>query len=357
LEKSPATGLRILVLDDILIGLDMSNRVKIIDLVKGYFKEWQIIILTYSKGWFERLKDHVNTPGWSADWQSVVLWEEWRDQDPSPRVVVEGSGDLIKTAREHLKKKDYTAAAVYARKAFEKICHEKCAKASRFVLHVASPKDRKVEHYWSELKPRMSEIVDDGRRTTALILIAKIEQAREFVLNRNAHFDVDEEDTLSGEVGAAIDAVKDLFDFLEAQPWANEDFHSGRTISPVEQMNAALKAARELAAKLAKRQCQNSLKSAFYSFWFIYGKQIEVLLPIGSTPTSSGIWQAAKTQGKIPTADEVRLDTCKAYLFGCVKTDAFDLAKFEEAATLLEELSSVPIISATAIAPAAPQAT
>ena len=115
LKESPATGLRLLVLDDILIGLDMANRVKVVDLIRDNFQDWQIIILTYSKAWFERLKDHLNTP----NWKSVVFWEEWRDEEKSPRVVVEGSGDLIEMAKAHLTRKDYTAAAIYSRKALE----------------------------------------------------------------------------------------------------------------------------------------------------------------------------------------------------------------------------------------------
>ena len=38
-DSQTATGLRLLVLDDILIGLDMENREKVIDLIRENFQE------------------------------------------------------------------------------------------------------------------------------------------------------------------------------------------------------------------------------------------------------------------------------------------------------------------------------
>jgi hypothetical protein len=198
----------------------MANRVKVVDLIHANFSEWQILIFTYSKAWFERLKESVKTPGWGAPWEAVVLWEEWRNGENSPRVVAEGSGDLLEMAKRHLKLKDYGAAAVYGRKALESLCHLACANASVHVLHVEILKHRTLEHLFNALKPRLQELVDNTRRQTALQIFAQLEQARTFVLNRNAHFDIEEEDTLSAEVGAAITAVEDFATF-----WLNNSGH------------------------------------------------------------------------------------------------------------------------------------
>lgn len=340
LKDSPATGLRILALDDILIGLDMTNRVKVIDLVHDNFPDWQILIFTYSKAWFERLKERVKTLGWSAPWQSIVLWEEWQEGEKSPRVVAEGSGDLLEMAERHLQRKDYTAAAVYARKFLEFLFHSTCAKAYLYVLHVEFQNKRKLEHFLRVLEHRFRELIDDGRRTKALELFARLEQARSFVLNQNAHFDVDEEDTLSGEVKAAIDAVKELNIFINEQSWDKANFQSGRNITPLEQMNAQLACARELVARAANRQCQNALKDAHSFFWQEYGKKLGVLMPIAAEISAPAIWKAADEQAKIPAEVNVKLEAAKPYLFGGVKGGKFDAAKFEEAAKLLEDLTA-----------------
>lgn len=338
LKDSPATGLRILALDDILIGLDMTNRVKVIDLVNDHFSDWQILIFTYSKAWFERLKERIKSPGWAVEWKSIVLWEEWQDEEKSPRVVAYGSGDLLEMAERHLQRKDYTAAAVYSRKALESLFHSTCAKASLFVLHVELPKQRKVEHFLRSLEHRLKELIDDAKRSKALELFGRLEHARSFVLNQNAHFDVEEEDTLSGEVGAAITVVKELTAFLDEQSWDKVNFQSGRNISTTEQMNTQITCARALVAKGAKRQCQDAIKAAYSFFCQEYGKKLGVLMPIGADNTAPSIWKAAEEQAKIPAEVKVRLDASKPYLFGSVKVGKFDENKFEEAAKLMEEL-------------------
>lgn len=53
---NPSSALKVLVLDDVLIGLDMSNRLPIIDVLKDQFKDYQIFLMTYDKEWYEILK-------------------------------------------------------------------------------------------------------------------------------------------------------------------------------------------------------------------------------------------------------------------------------------------------------------
>lgn len=340
LKDSPATGLRILALDDILIGLDMANRVKVLDLVHDHFADWQILIFTYSKSWFERLKERVKTPGWAAPWQAIVLWEEWQEGEKSPRVVAEGSADLLETSDRHLTRKDFTAAAVYARKALETLLHNTCAKAALPVLHVELPKNRTTEQFLVALRPRLAELADDARRAMALRLLSRLEQARAFVLNRNAHFDIEEEDTLSVEVGAALETVKDLARFLLGQSWTGSNFHSGRNLTALEQMSANIAAARELAAKGTKRTCQDALSVAHGFFWEVYGAKLKIMVPLGAGSKTNEIWKAAHDQGLIPAQDEARLNAARAYLYASQKGDKFDATKFEEAAKLLEELAT-----------------
>jgi energy-coupling factor transporter ATP-binding protein EcfA2 len=339
LKESPATGLRILALDDILIGLDMSNRVKVLDLINTYFADWQIVILTYSKAWFERLKVGVAGLKWVAPWSFVVLYEEWHDGETSPRIVAEGSGDLIEMARRHLRMKDYSAGAVYARKALEALCHSACAKAKLSVLHVEKPKDRKLQHLLDALKLRLEELTDDARRTKALEIFGRLNQAREFVLNRNAHFEVEDEDTLSAEVGAAIEVVKDMSDFLKSQEWAKPNFRSGRKLASREQFISQISAARQLAAQGAIPECLDALKIAHHFFWLTFGEEQGVLVPIGAEISTPMIWKAANEQAKLSAEASRRLDAAKGYLFGSVKLDKFDTARFEEVAKLLVELA------------------
>ena len=53
-------SLKILVLDDLLISLDMSNRLNLIDLLKKDFSNFQIIFFTHDKTLFEVFKDKMS---------------------------------------------------------------------------------------------------------------------------------------------------------------------------------------------------------------------------------------------------------------------------------------------------------
>ena len=342
LKESPATGLRLLALDDILIGLDMSNRVKVIDLVQEYFKQWQIIILTYSKSWFERLKAHLKSSNMDAPWKAVVLFEDHREQEPSPRVVVEDSGDRIEMANSHLRRKDYHGAAVYARIALEGMCHLACAEGSIPVHHVESLKDRKLEHFLVALSAKLGELLDDARRRTALQLMARVHAAKSFVLNRNSHFDTEEEDALSGEIGSAISAVKEFGVFLESQHWAKSNFRGGQQLSPDERLAANIGAAREAVGQAGLKQALGALSDANEAFWEVHGSRLGVLFPVGAKPKTSDIWKAAQDQKLLSASIEARLSPLRPYLYGSVKTKDFDVMKFAEAVNALEELATPP---------------
>ena len=49
----PDSDLKILALDDVLIGLDMSNRLPVLDILDEYFSDYQIFLTTYDKAWYE----------------------------------------------------------------------------------------------------------------------------------------------------------------------------------------------------------------------------------------------------------------------------------------------------------------
>ena len=46
-EIADGKALKILVLDDILVGLDMGNRLNLIKVLEEYFSDFQIFMLTY----------------------------------------------------------------------------------------------------------------------------------------------------------------------------------------------------------------------------------------------------------------------------------------------------------------------
>ena len=55
-QLQPESALKILALDDVLIGLDMSNRLPVLDILNNYFPDHQIFLTTYDKAWYEIAK-------------------------------------------------------------------------------------------------------------------------------------------------------------------------------------------------------------------------------------------------------------------------------------------------------------
>lgn len=54
---------RLLVLDDVLIGLDLANRLPVLKVLNEDFCDWQIILMTYDRVWFELAKEYTEHTG------------------------------------------------------------------------------------------------------------------------------------------------------------------------------------------------------------------------------------------------------------------------------------------------------
>jgi len=120
LKNSP---LKLLVLDDLLISLDMSNRDKVLDILldDDVLKEYQKIILTHDKAFFEMAKhkfDYVEKGKWKYFEMYVDIDNERKIEIPYIKEYGAKYGN-IERAKEHFQNKDYPATANYLRKEVE----------------------------------------------------------------------------------------------------------------------------------------------------------------------------------------------------------------------------------------------
>jgi energy-coupling factor transporter ATP-binding protein EcfA2 len=72
-NPTDAEPLRLLVLDDVLIGLDLNNRLPLLELLQKEFPRHQIILLTHDLVWFDIAREHTNEWG---KWNHARLYEE-----------------------------------------------------------------------------------------------------------------------------------------------------------------------------------------------------------------------------------------------------------------------------------------
>ncbi len=108
-------SLKILVLDDLLISLDMNNRMNLIDILKSEFGDYQIFFFTHDKGLFEVFKDKMN---WKA-------FEIYTDKCSNGHEIpfINPSESYKEIAQRHFDNRDYPACANYLRKEVERLAH------------------------------------------------------------------------------------------------------------------------------------------------------------------------------------------------------------------------------------------
>ena len=117
-----------MVLDDVLIGLDQSNRMPVLDVLAKHFKNWQVILLTHDRVWFEMARAYHRRDKADKYWRYAKLHS---DDDPtrSPTMTMVGSSaasEALRDGRQFLKQGHIDAAGNYARIAAELALREFC---------------------------------------------------------------------------------------------------------------------------------------------------------------------------------------------------------------------------------------
>lgn len=121
-QSSFSPNLKPLFLDDILIGLDNENRMKLLNLLKEkdvlkddkIFKHFQIFITTYDRHWYEVAK--MNLP----EWKFIEFYKS-----PNGPQIKHNNKSNLELARVYFESFDFPAAANYLRKECERLLRVK----------------------------------------------------------------------------------------------------------------------------------------------------------------------------------------------------------------------------------------
>ena len=184
---------KVLFLDDIFIGLDISNRLPLLKILKTEFPDYQTFITTYDKPWYEYAKSYLaGVPGWTTLELYAVKTKHGYE------IPLINHQDLLAKSQWHYDNSDYKASAVYARSAFEKILRKYCDKKRRNVVFKQKAKNYTSEDFWTVIK-------DEVNATTK----TTIEQYRDLVLNPFSHYNMEKHEFKS-ELQDTINAVQTL---------------------------------------------------------------------------------------------------------------------------------------------------
>ena len=139
---------KVLYLDDVFIGLDLSNRIPILDIIKNEFSDYQVFISTYDRHLYElaKRKFETETPG---RWKSVELYvgkDQIGNQSVDRPILVIGETHFEMGSQylHNRQKPDYPASANYFRKALEEIILEHFPKWETVDVEITQLKDYKL---------------------------------------------------------------------------------------------------------------------------------------------------------------------------------------------------------------------
>ncbi|HUX90818.1 MAG TPA: ATP-binding protein [Gallionellaceae bacterium] len=184
-QQATGDAPKLLVLDDVLIGIDHSNRLPVLDVLHTHFADWQVVLLTHDKTWFDLARERLP----KNDWACCEVYEG----DPAaaaPMPIVRPT--MNKPARALLQKANdllvlgyVEAAANYARQAFEMGVRIACQLKSIKMEYKLDPSAHQAQDFLDKLKswPGSANVLKTDWDAT----IHRLELLKNVVMNPYSH--------------------------------------------------------------------------------------------------------------------------------------------------------------------------
>lgn len=198
LLQQPASRLRILALDDVLIGLDMSNRLPVLDILENHFSDYQIFFFTYDKPWYDIVRQRVG----QVNWRHVEFYSARTDEHDLS--IYAEDKKYLDRAKEYLAENDYKAAVIYLRTHFEQIIKDFCNKKSLRVKYRHNAKEVQGNDFWEAVKT----YEENNQPFLDSALIQRVELSRSIVLNPISHAVI--ANVFRREIEDSIKVIEDL---------------------------------------------------------------------------------------------------------------------------------------------------
>lgn len=200
---------KVLFLDDIFIGLDISNRLPLLKILDKEFPNYQVFITTYDKPWYEFVKS-TYLDGNNA-WKSFEFYARRSRKGFEIPIVRENKSNshiqnYIDKAEEYFNKADNKAAGVYLRSAFEFILKRFCYEKVPVTFYLDSSK-MKTDTFWNAVKKFKQDKPTKCGLTPATI--AQIDHYTNLVLNPLSHHDINKHE-ITSEIQGALTTIKTL---------------------------------------------------------------------------------------------------------------------------------------------------
>jgi energy-coupling factor transporter ATP-binding protein EcfA2 len=196
---------KLLVLDDVLIGLDQSNRLPVLDVLMRRFSDWQIVLLTHDKVWFDMARHHLSP---ATDWVYWELYDAPTSTSTSMPVVRQVSPSAAEAsldqAEQFCEQGHIAAGATYARTGFELGLRQWAERGSVPVRFRIDPTDISTH----DLIAAIRNIKAKDPNSDAAKALRAVEMFRTVVLSPLSH--ATPPPIVKSEVQGAIAAVRNM---------------------------------------------------------------------------------------------------------------------------------------------------
>ncbi|MDO9480235.1 MAG: AAA family ATPase [Hydrogenophaga sp.] len=209
-------ALKLLVLDDVLVGLDHSNRLPVLDVLASAFADWQVVLLTHDRNWFELTKQ------WIAREHSWTCYEVF-EGDPAataPIPILRKSAShpapaLAQKAKDLLAAGYLEGAANYIRQAFESAIRGACEAKGIKVPYKQPPRHQSSEPLLQALM-QWNGSKGHPKPEGWTELLKRLEAMRKIVMNPYSHPSAP--NIPKQEIQRAIDAVEEFLTLAKKNP-------------------------------------------------------------------------------------------------------------------------------------------
>jgi hypothetical protein len=210
---------RLLILDDVLLSLDMTHRLPLLKVLQEHFKDWQILLLTHDRNWYEIAKQQL--VGWCHHELFSVRVGDYEQP------VLRQDQDHLYWAMQFLDEGHVKAAAVHVRTKVELVLKYACQSLGLSVKYNSDQRKVPTSDFWSALKSAEVDVVPSvtmhfdrsgrphpsrtrvqGVRVISTALARRVDHAVSWVLNPLSHSQI--VDQYRNEIEEAIFVVDDL---------------------------------------------------------------------------------------------------------------------------------------------------
>lgn len=194
-QLQPKGSIKFIVLDDVLIGLDMQNRLPVLDILDDeYFKDFQIFLFTFDRVWFDIVK--IRFP----HFQKLEIHS--LPCGAYETISIRNAKSYLEKAEEYYAQREIESAANFIRKYYEQTIKDFCDRKKLKVKFQYDTGKVSAKDFWDAIINRDNSFALDDS------LKREIENCQSNVNNPLSHDGV--HNIHSSQVGRAIDKVKEL---------------------------------------------------------------------------------------------------------------------------------------------------